>query len=262
MKQKMIIILVVFLSLILSGCVFKNSTSKNYSIKEVYEKLNDYYTLKSEYDENVSLYYIDENENIIVVVLLDNSNENQKKFLEEVNFDSKYFKFVKGEFKLYDDEDIKKNGIASDNAQKIYSLFEIDNTNNYIYPDYIGGIYIDEDNNLVLQIVEKNIPNIESQEYEIYTKIISVSNEIIIKYVDYSYNELKEKLKEVTDKMKINGYFKNLNISIWSVDIKNNGLFYGVVNYDENIISKIKDEYKNSLVITFEQKGKIVTTSN
>ena len=62
--------------------------------------------------------------------------------------------------------------------------------------------------------------------------------------------------------MKINGYFETLNVSMFYIDIKNNGLFYGIVNYDENIIKQIKDEYKDSLLITFEQKGKIVTTSN
>lgn len=263
MKKYILLSLSILVIFMLVGCKNKKEiVNKEYSLKEVYTKLNDYYSLKNEYDENVSLYYIDENENVIVIVLLNNSNENQKKFLEEVNFDSKYFKFVTGEFKLYDAESIKKNGIASNNAQKIYSLFGIDNTNNYIYPDYIGGMYIDEGNNLVLQIVKDKIPNIESQEYKIYTKIISISNEIVIKYVTYSYNELKEKLNEVTDMMKTNEYFKTLNVSMWSVDIKNNGLFYGVVNYDENVISKIRDEYKNSLVITFEQKGNVVTSSD
>lgn len=50
-----------------------------------------------------------------------------------------------------------KNNKSSQNAQKITSMFEKDSNGEPIYPDYIGGLYIDANDNLVIQVVEKNI---------------------------------------------------------------------------------------------------------
>ena len=59
------------------------------------------------------------------------------------------------------------------------------------YPAYYGGMYIGADaKNLVLQIVEKNIPDEKSNDFSSYDKIIKIDDAIIIEYVDNSYTEL------------------------------------------------------------------------
>ena len=71
---------------------------------------------------------------------------------------------------------------------------------NSTYPSYYGGMYISDDSyNLVLQIVEKNIPDTASEEYKIYNELINLDPTIKIEYVNNNYEELEKTNDYITD---------------------------------------------------------------
>ena len=64
---------------------------------------------------------------------------------------------------------LKDNYKSSKNAEKIKNMFAKTRTlgksfdENINYPDYIGGLYINDNNELVIQIVKDNIPTTQSK---------------------------------------------------------------------------------------------------
>ena len=70
----------------------------------------------------------------------------------------------------FSEEEIELNYKQTLLAGKIDDMLKDDNGS---YPDYFGGIYISSDSkNVILQIVNDNIPNDNSNEYDIYKNII------------------------------------------------------------------------------------------
>ena len=122
-------------------------------------------------------------------------------------------------------ERIRKNSTSAKNIEKIESMFskeEVDfNVNKY--PNYIGGLYIDDqDDNIVIQIVRKNIPSATKSmnEYNLYSDILSIDKNAKIKYVDYSYNEISEVIEFLADYYSNN--YENGYIDGYYDDIMNN----------------------------------------
>lgn len=128
------------------------------------------------------------------------------------------------------------------------------------YPNYFGGIYISDDSkNVVLQIVEKNLPEKNSDEYCKYNKIVNMEENIKIEYVDNSYNELQALYKIISEEI-MPAEEKDLNISSTSVDIIKNKVEVALTNNTstqqkkviENIekvsTKKIKSNDSNRLV--------------
>ena len=106
------------------------------------------------------------------------------------------------------------------------------------YPSYYGGMYIsDNATNLVLQIVEKNIPDSKSDNFSSYEKIINLDDAIKIEYVNNSYMELEQ----VYDA--INKYYEDVDYEVAKaefneytahyVDIKSNSVV--VSAYDNSV---------------------------
>lgn len=146
------------------------------------------------------------------------------------------------------------------------------------YPAYFGGMYIGaEAKSLVLQIVEKNIPEEKSNDFSSYNKIIKMDDAIIIEYVDNSYTKLQNIYEQIND------YYKEANYEIARtnfneyashyIDVKSNSVVVSVTNNSvktslaNNEIEKAKLETKfktnvlDSKVIKFEQGQKMVTES-
>lgn len=157
------------------------------------------------------------------------------------------------------EEKIQKNTISAQNIEKIESMFKNKNTktNNNEYPDYIGGLYIDtKDNNMVIQIVEENIPSaIKSrEEYNLYDEVLSIDEDARVEYVSHSYNEIEEVIKILE-----NYYSKNYedgNINGYYDDIVNNRVVVEMKNCTESEISEFKKNVIDSDLIYFtESKG-------
>ena len=119
------------------------------------------------------------------------------------------------------------------------------------YPDYYGGMYISDDAyNLVVQLVEENIPSKETRDYYYYNELFTVDKSIKVEYVKNSYNKLEDVNKKLIYYFTNNNPFNDLNG--FGIDIYNNSVTVHFVKVDENIIKKFKEIVLDSDVIRFE----------
>lgn len=193
---------------------------------------------------------------------LQNSNYNQIKLIEDVVEDEKFIHETNEYMKKSIGEDYKEklanNYKAVKNAQKIENTFKKNGNGTSIYPQYIGGLYINENDNLVVQVVKKNIPNSKNKEYSNYEKIKQIDNNANIEYVEYSYEELKN-IHDIV----LNEYFGKVeNIRGLYINTSSNRVIIELEKYNEKEIKKIKENVINSEMISFEQAGSFENIAN
>lgn len=156
-------------------------------------------------------------------------------------------------------EKIERNQHAVQSAKRVDSNFQKTRSGEVIYPDYIGGLYIDDNDNLVIQMVESAIPNEKSIEYSTYQSTLAVDDTSKVEYVKYSYEELKEVHDEILN------YFldedKNNNISGLYIDVISNRVIVELNNYTEKEIENFKDEVIDSPVVSFKNTAGFKTIS-
>lgn len=193
---------------------------------------------------------------------LQNSNYNQIKLIEDVVEDEKFIRETNEYMKKSIGEDYKEklanNYKAVKNAQKMENTFKKNGNGTSIYPQYIGGLYINENDNLVVQVVKKNIPNSKNKEYSNYEKIKQIDNNANIEYVEYSYEELKN-IHDIV----LNEYFGKVeNIRGLYINTSSNRVTIELEKYNEKEIKKIKENVINSEMISFEQAGSFENIAN
>ena len=188
--------------------------------------------------------------------------QNNSKFYDNGYFltdnildDRLWWNSVQSDYKSFLGEDyeekIRKNGIASDNADKVRKFFKEDEKGDTIFPNYIGGLYINKDNNLVIQIVKDNIPNILSSDYDIYNKIIKIDS--IIEYVDYSNSELVDINNEIVNHMHDESLINEIGITKVYIDTINNRIVVNLIDDNEFYISLFKNNVYDSNIIVFKR---------
>lgn len=93
-KNILIIVLCISLILMTNGC---NSQTKNKpdNYKDASSAVDNYFQ-STKKDENIADISYDDEKQVIVVTLVDNSKENQEKFLNGANVDKKYIEFEQG----------------------------------------------------------------------------------------------------------------------------------------------------------------------
>lgn len=125
------------------------------------------------------------------------------------------------------------------------------------YPTYYGGMYISEDSKyLVVQIVKKNIPINNNDEYDFYKSFITFDSRIKVEYVDFSYNELNEINNDISNYMVEK---KDKNVEGTYIDVMGNAVNVELNDNSEfkkqellnNTIKKKNEYYQNK---TVEQK--------
>jgi hypothetical protein len=95
MKKNLLIgIIAIIICFGLVGC--GNNKKDDSELKDTYNKIGEYFGNESVDRSNFGAYYLDEDKNMVVVVLADNSKEQQEKFKKNVNINSKYIIFVQG----------------------------------------------------------------------------------------------------------------------------------------------------------------------
>ena len=160
----------------------------------------------------------------------------------------------------YSQEEIEKNMEQVEHVSKIEGF--ILRHNNDVYPEYYGGMYISDDSlKVIIQIVEKNIPNQNTIEYTNYEEIFNISDNINIEYVSNSYNELEK----VNDELKEH-YLNTKNndeLNAFYVDTIKNKV---VVDLKE-INWKIKNDFKrnvspSSAILLTESKCPLINYKN
>ena len=94
-KNILTIVLCISLILMTNGCNSKTKNKPN-NYKDTTTVVNNYFQ-NAKKDENIAaISYDDEKQVVVVVTLVDNSKENQEKFLSGANVDKKYIEFEQG----------------------------------------------------------------------------------------------------------------------------------------------------------------------
>ena len=88
------VVLCGFMVLGVVGC--RNETKVVDNLKETYNKVNEYFENENVDRSNLGAYSLDEENNVVVVTLVDNSKEKQEDFMKKVGVTSKYIKFEQG----------------------------------------------------------------------------------------------------------------------------------------------------------------------
>ena len=102
------------------------------------------------------------------------------------------------EYEKYLERNWEQVQLSTDIQNKMKQYYNIKDSFRDLYPDYYGGIYISDDaKNLVIQVVKENIPPKESNDYLIYDEIIGMNDNIIIEYVENSFNELNPNILHI-----------------------------------------------------------------
>lgn len=159
---------------------------------------------------------------------------------------------------------IEKNTNSANNIEKIKSIIRKNtkiNASDDIYPDYVGGFYIDDQNEVVIQIVDKKVSALKAKsDYNLYTNILSVDQNANIEYVNYSYNEINEVIS-VLENYYLNNYDTG-NIVGYYDDIKNNRVVVELKNYSKEDINNFKKEVIDSSLIYFTKSKGVTTVAN
>ena len=152
---------------------------------------------------------------------------------------------------------ISKNEKATQKAELLEKSFVFENEKT-IYPDNFGGSYVNENNELVVQIV--NNLKAKKLKYNSAKKEITLDNDIIKEVVNYSYNDLTE----VNDA--IINYFSNHRADEYFVgnyvDVKNNIVVVELKEINNDYINKFKREVINSNMIEFKVGERATTASS
>ncbi len=173
----------------------------------------------------------------------------------------------------FNDEDyLERNWARVELATKVQTTindyYNIKDVYNDIYPSYFGGMYISDDaTSLIIQIVEKNIPTEDSEEFSIYNKIINMDKTIKIEYVNNSFNELNEINNYISDNLFVSDSGKQVITSSY-LDIMNNAVDVELI--DNNLPQQIKIKSSllkskgtmNSDIIKFSKSKEHTTSAN
>lgn len=168
---------------------------------------------------------------------------------------AKYLKEVYGENwkELY-----TRNANSVENAKKIESEFPKDLKGNPIYPEYIGGLYINDDDYLVIQVVNKKISKSKTSQNTLYQKVLSVDKNAIVESVNYSFSEMT-----VINEMLENLFLENKlpsSVMAFYIDVINNKIVVELSICSEQEKLEFKNSVIDSPIITFK-KGKETTVT-
>ena len=94
-KNILTIVLCISLILMTNGCNSKTKNKPN-NYKDTTTVVNNYFQ-NAKKDENIAAISYDDEKQVVVVTLVDNSKENQEKFLSGANVDKKYIEFEHGD---------------------------------------------------------------------------------------------------------------------------------------------------------------------
>lgn len=78
---------------VITGCNNKEVGLKE--LNKINDKITEFYINNNEKAGNLGSHYVDEENKVVVVELIDNTKEEQEKFRKEI-IDSEYIKFIQG----------------------------------------------------------------------------------------------------------------------------------------------------------------------
>ena len=155
---------------------------------------------------------------------------------------------------------IAKNATSASLANEIMNEYYSEDTNKVEYPNYIGGLYINDNDELVIQIKGNTMTKEKLKSISPYNKVSSFKDEnYVIKNVDYSYNELEEIYNRVIDYMLGDEIYGNITLSY--IDVRNNRVFIELEENTTGIQQEIIKNVAKSNAVAFGQGSGTQTTA-
>lgn len=155
------------------------------------------------------------------------------------------------EEKITKEERQAKAGIAGKEARELMKIIEEPGTRSSesAYPEYFGGIYLDENFDIVLVIVDDNPEKYRSMAED---KVKNVK--LHLQKGDYSLNELK-KIQEKLDDFFRNSASKSIRENLISagLDEKANRIYVEFIDISSNKINEFKEAFMDSPAIIFKK---------
>ena len=140
---------------------------------------------------------------------------------------------------------------ALENIELIWSLFPDDRYGMTILPDFMGGLYLNNDGNLVVQVVDNDTARTQA--------IAALSNavnmdEIIIEYVEFPESYLLEIINSLNTLWSDNPDCDVVgNVISFGLDTMNNRVEFGLIVYSATEIARFRETILDSPAISFAQ---------
>lgn len=175
----------------ITGCGNNSKEVTDAELQSVNNKIIEYFQMNGVKNyENYTFNYVDEENKVVVVGLLDNSEKEQEKFKKTI-LDSKLIKFVKGE--RFVDENDNKNTIDLKSFVRTYKVLNVEesNDNNYIY---LTIRQFQQEEVQTIKVEKKLCPNVvEGKSYEFTIKPnYRLENNILSIFNNSKILEIKE----------------------------------------------------------------------
>ena len=153
-------------------------------------------------------------------------------------------------------------GTARANADRVNALFPRSRSDSryiyeVVYPDFFGGMYINNDGILVVNIVNSASRGLGSVlEYVSFRNVVA-TNDIIIKHVNFSYNEIHNTKAALVDffSTQDSAIRDNNNIVAIATDEKYNSVVVYLEIYNEEEIALFENTIFDSPIIIFRESG-------
>ena len=139
---------------------------------------------------------------------------------------------------------------ARANDANLMSFFARNRLGDRIYPDFYGGVYYNDDGNMVLLIVEEAASQ-GSAQYNLVRNFVIEEN-IIVEYVEFSYTEVNA-VMDTLDTMFLSDDRPEAfeNVTSHALDTKNNTVEVRLLVYSEEEITRFRETVLNSPILTF-----------
>lgn len=120
-------------------------------------------------------------------------------------------------------------------------------------PEYFGGTYINDANQLVVQIVDQYYSDKQATTLRAVNGLEKVQYEV----VKYSYKELED-AKMYIEKQWENSSFLKDNVTMYGINFETNSVLVGFDNLKPEIVAQFKNEISDSPIYTFENIGYVI----
>jgi len=197
-----------------------------------------------------------------------NTNIQTKAFLNEDFFQNEALEAALFEelISYYGVEYMDNQGKTRDNTNMLLSLFDyrahVIRVDEIVYPDFLGGIYYNDENYMVVQIVE-DAETKDANLYSSFNSFIAEEGDILIEYVRFSYNEINAAMDELNDfYLEANRTEAMKNINFFGVDIINNRIEIHLYVYSEEEMARFRNEVLDSPIISFVEACDAIVNFN
>ena len=224
----------------ITGCSNDKKEIANEELQSVSNQIIKYFQNNRVTDyENYIFNYVDEENKIVVVGLLDNSEKEQKRFKKTI-IDSNLIRFVKGE--KFVDEVESKDPVYSNPFIRTYNVLNVLESNNYNYL-YLTIRQFQDEEVQTIKVRRELCPNIvEGKNYDFTIKEIDrIENSILSVSSISTILEIKETDKvENKDPIDFNSFIRTYDILNVAESSDYNYLYLTIIQFQGEEVQTIK----------------------